>query len=292
MEPIEENEDYCVLAEYVPIEEVLKKAALAFNLPDTWTGGSGRGWSRYGTLQKCPQAFEYSYVKEGTSDGNPPAHFQIGSGLHFLLAVLYYPEIDGKAVVWQVKAFIESENVDPHVVKDVNRLFEAYFDNYRTDDYLIPLAVEVRAEDPETTDSCRFDLIARIDDPPPGQFPGVYNVEHKTAQRFDTNTLTSWDIDGEVLGQMAIYRAAGLDTRYGELQGTCVNIIGKQKEPQFERTFVGVVEKQINRHRKDLAVWREAEHRYMKDGYYPRATRNCVDRWGRCGYWDHCVMHG
>lgn len=285
------SSDFVYLVDYQNIEAIIRKVIQAFDLPSDITGGSGRGWSRYSSLERCPQAFAYNYIVKGvdTKDAihtlgeNPSTALQIGTGYHLLKAVQLSRSLDE---AWRVLAFMESENPDPLVISDVRRLFEAHIEEYKQD-YLIPLAVEQKAEHPESGYTCRYDLIARIDDPPPGELAGMYVVDWKTASRFDDATLDGWDIDGEILGEYALWKC-GYEAKYGPLLGVLVDIIGKQKIPKFHRVFVKPSEYQIQRHLKDLKYWDQMEYNYMKEGYYPRALNNCIGRYGKCAYYDIC----
>jgi hypothetical protein len=125
----------------------------------------------------------------------------------------------------------------------------------------------------------------------PGPHTFVVNgiVTHNTAGRFDDATLNGWANDGEILGQQHLYERLGLKHRFGPLQGTIINILGKQKAAQFHRTYVPVVRATLKTHAADLRHWESLIQVAMATGKFPRARQSCVGRYGRCSHWDHCT---
>jgi len=121
--------------------------------------------------------------------------------------------------------------------------------------------------------------------------PGTYVFEHKTAGRFDMDTIDGWANDGEILGEIALWKRLGLDKRFGELRGVVVNIIGKQKEPKFHRTIVAPSSLQLASHLDDLRRWDGLIQLSRSTNNFPHARSNCIGRYGRCDHWDHCVTN-
>ena len=182
-----------------------------------------------------------------------------------------------------------ARNCNPEAVHEAWRIWDAYTWKYQSD-YLIPLAIERHLCDRQTGFTTRFDLLARVDEPPAPNLPGTYIVEHKTAGRFDEQTVDGWDIDGEILGEIAFYERNNLAAKYGVLRGVIVNVAGKQKDPQFHRAFVPVSAFQYQRHVKDLRRWQIFEAQNRRLNTWPRSTRNCFDRYGKCEYYDDCRL--
>lgn len=118
--------------------------------------------------------------------------------------------------------------------------------------------------------------------------PGTYVVEHKTAGRFDDATLDGWRNDGEVLGQITLWKRLDLDAIFGPLRGVMVNIIGKQKIQQFHRTVVSVQSWQSEQHTEDLRHWQGLKQLMISNGIFPRSRANCIGRYGKCVQWSHC----
>lgn len=276
----------------------------------TITGGSGKGWSYYSTLMKCPRAFYYRNV-EPDSGGEGIVQDEVerpardfGSVVHAFLKLYYDGIIADRAgepfgffASRLYNALLEHQ-CNPEIVEGAWRVFNAYCDYYEPD-YLDPLATEATALD-KKNHSCRFDLIARI---PVGMntceySPGVYIVEHKTASRFSQDVLDGWDLDGEIQGQIAIWNASKRRYIYGELKGVMVNVLGKQKIPEFHRVVVSPQSFMYKKHLKVLGVMDGVEKRYRRLGArrgmeaWPQYMAACIDRWGRCDYYDRCRNEG
>lgn len=124
--------------------------------------------------------------------------------------------------------------------------------------------------------------------------PGVENfvcngiITHNTAARFTADLLEGWHNDGEILGQIMVWKQAKLDKKYGKLRGTIVNIVGKQKIPQFARVIVPAQRWHVSQHEEDLKVWAALQEMYRATNTWPKARNNCVHRYGLCQLFHHC----
>lgn len=131
--------------------------------------------------------------------------------------------------------------------------------------------------------------------------PNVHNfvcngiITHNTASRFTADLLEGWHNDGEVLGQIMIYKQANFAKKldrngkpYGKLQGTIVNIAGKQQLPKFHRTIVPAQAWHVKQHQEDLQMWHAMQQLYRATGVWPKARNNCVGRYGMCQLFTHC----
>ena len=105
---------------------------------------------------------------------------------------------------------------------------------------------------------------------------------------FDDATLDGWRNDGEVLGQIDLWEQLKLEKRFGELQGVIVNILGKQKVPDFHRTIVSPQRWQTKDHRRWMAYWSAEIDRAKALGVFPRSRAGCIGRYGKCALFDHC----
>lgn len=270
---------------------------LAFNDQGyAYPGGAstGRGWSSVSTFQRCPYLWARKYV-EGVVDASPyesPA-LAFGSLIHAFLAVYYTRQQDDSYTLdlTQLRDDLIRRGVDSSTVLGAFSLFDSYKLTYPDDNWDV-LAVEYDLKDPRSNDSCRFDLIAYLPEAIGDRPAGTWIVEHKTASRFDKATIEGWVNDGEVIGQQALWSSLGLHHRFGPLQGTIVNILGKQKTPQFHRQVVPVVDGNIASHRDDLRRWAGLIQLAKSTGCFPRSRTSCVNRWGLCSEWDHCAGGG
>jgi hypothetical protein len=102
--------------------------------------------------------------------------------------------------------------------------------------------------------------------------------------------LEAWVGDGEILGQVDIWQRLKLERRFGQLRGVLVNLIGKQKVPQFHRTVAAPTAFAIDQHRHGLRTWNANIQVAKATGVFPRSRANCIHRFGRCDHWDHCNL--
>jgi hypothetical protein len=273
-----------------PVDFVLGQMFNEFQLPRLGGASTGKGWSSFATAQRCLYLWRKRYVEKT----RPPLvteneHLAIGTLVHTLLALFYANMLgDFTQITPQVCYDYLIDRVNPSFVKEGWRIFSAYR-LYYTYDEMRPLAVEYDLKDPRTGESTRYDLIAFFPKITQGRLPGTYLVEHKTSGRFDWDTLEGWANDGEVIGEAALWRSLGLAKRFGPLQGVIVNIVGKQQEPKFHRTTVipeGVL---VKSHLDDLRRWDGLLALCKATNNFPRSRANCVNRFGRCDWWEHCV---
>jgi len=273
-----------------PIDDVFARIFESYGMPRLG-GASGRGWSSYAALQRCMYLYKMRYVVEGRVRGRAPRYLDMGSTVHTLLALHYLQMMTpGPLTPDVLREELLASNVSAQMVMDSWRLYEAYA-SYYDNDYLTPLAVERLAEGDEGV-TCRYDLLARVEEARPGVVPGVFVCEHKTSSRFDQSTLEGWKNDGEVIGQIMVYQQANLAEIYGPLQGVIVNILGKQKVPQFTRVVVPVQAWQSEAHAHDLRMWRALEQMARVTNAWPRSRAGCVGRYGLCELFDHCAGDG
>jgi hypothetical protein len=243
-------------------------------------GASGRGWSSHSTFQKCPYLFKLTYL-EGQR-GSASSALETGSAFHTFLALHYKWMLDENLTLTPYVARDEMLNGggDAKAILEAWRLYEAYVNKYEND-YITPIAMEEWAQDPDGN-TCRYDLIGEVTNAQPGVVPGVYIIEHKTAARFTADALEGWRNDGEILGQIMIWKRGKLDKKYGKLRGVIVNIVGKQKVIQFHRTIVPAQKWHVQQHMEDLKMWAALQQMYAATGVWPKARANCVTKFGLC----------
>lgn len=253
---------------------------------------SGSGWSSYRAFQLCPYYWKRRYLDPLPPSFIPPAEppaRAIGSVIHAFLAVYYTRMIEpGYPLTPEDLKQKLLLKTNPDYVHEGWRVFASYAIYYQHEE-IWPLAVEYDLKDPRTKESCRFDLIAHFPQAHGDRPAGTFNVEHKSSQRFDDQTLNGWANDGEVLGQMMLWKRLGLDKRFGELKGTIVNILGRQKDPQFHRTYVAAETWQDHQHASDLKKWEAQIHLAVVSGSFARSRANCINRYGKCDLFDHCA---
>jgi hypothetical protein len=250
-------------------------------------GASGRGWSSHSTFQRCPYLFKLTYL-DGQR-GAPARALETGSAFHTYLALHYLWMLNENLTLtpYVARDAMMDGGGDAQAILEAWRLYEAYANKYEND-YLTPIAMEEWAQDADGN-TCRYDMIAEVREAAPGVLPGAYIVEHKTAARFTADALEGWRNDGEILGQIMIWKRAKLDKKYGKLRGVIVNIVGKQKTIQFHRTIVPAQKWHVQQHMEDLKMWSALQQMYAASGVWPKARANCVTKFGLCSFFDHCA---
>ena len=278
---------------FTPADQALGEVFTAFGHERLGGVSSGRGWSSFSKWQRCPWLWKRTYI-----DQAPPTIFvesparAVGHLLHAFLALFYVGKMDPAFHNLTPEIMYErvKQRANPELVAEAWRVFQAYT-LYYSYERMTPLAAEYDLRDPRTGESCRYDLITYFEDELPGLLPGTYIMEHKSAGRFDRDTIEGWANDGEILGQVMLWKRLGLDKRFGELRGVIVNILGKQDEPKFHRTIVAPTSWQIEQHEADLRRWEGLIQLARSTDSFPRARNGCIGRWGRCDYWDECISH-
>lgn len=283
---------------YVNTDEALGTVFAAVGLQRLGGASGDRGWSSVSTYQKCPHLWSVSYLGRKTARaGVDPVPLQVGSLVHTFLAVHYQRMIttDYPLTAEGVREQCLALQVDPAVVDESWRVFVAYRVYYGAegigtprDHEIVPLAVEHRIADPKSGRSARFDLVARVPNATMSLTAGTWIIEHKTSGRFDDATLDGWRNDGEILGQIELWETLKLDKRFGPLQGVLINILGKQKKPEFHRTVVSPQRWQTRDHRRSMAIWGAEIDRAIATGVFPRARAACITRYGKCRLFDSC----
>ncbi len=294
----EDNEPDLYISTFPLVDTVLKTIFESRGL--TYLGGasSGKGWSSFSKWQRCAYLWKKSYLDTRTSSGpvsggyDPPAR-AIGSLLHVFLALKYANMIDNHPYQALTPTEVYARAVasaNPELVQEAWRVFTAYQLHYKFD-YLIPIwdGVERDIKDPRTGESARFDLIAFVEKPVYDLEAGTYIIEHKSGARFDNDFLNSWQNDGEVIGQAMLWKRLGFDKRFGPLKGTIMNLLGKQKEPRFHRTFVSPDAWRIKSHERDLKRHEGLLQLAISKDDFPRSRGNCISRFGRCDLYEHCA---
>jgi len=279
---------------YPTVDSVMHKAFAEHNVPRLGGASTGRGWSSFGVYQRCPYLWKRKYdrptvyVSTSTPSYKESPALAIGSIIHALLAIWYLRTIkpDYPLTPETFRDRMRSE-ADPALVDEGYRVFYLYTFLYQHDP-IQTLAVEYNLRDPRTNESCRFDLVGFYAEAIEGRPAGTYIVEHKSSGRFDDFFVNGWGNDGEVLGQVMLWKRLGLDKRFGELQGVIMNLCGTQKEPQFHRTLVAPTSFQLEQHKEDLRRWEGLIQLSRANNSWPRARNNCANRFGTCQEFNHC----
>lgn len=283
-------------------DEVIRLAFARFGC-EPMGGPTEQGWSRQGDFLRCPYRYFLKHIRKvvpalQTASSSKPQ--DVGSLMHTVLAVHYArllpPPVqysDGAVQAypgWQEGLPTPEEMLDAlrdsgaeiEALQEARRLWDSYLDYWGEDGWQ-PVAVEMFAGNPELHTS-RDDLVFIVAD---GIHDGLWIGEHKTAS--PSTDFEQWQMHGEVLGEMLTGLEA-LPKIFGmELQGVCINILIKSKVPGYRRIWLPVDEKLIREFVRQRLHWQKMEQLYTKSGFWPKSFHGCQERFGRCGYWDHCV---
>lgn len=275
---------------YPSVDVVLAELFDSVQLTRLGGASTGSGWSNFQLFQRCPHAWWKRYIEQARPliAVESPA-IAIGSLIHTYLALHYLLMIEPDYGLTPEAVYdFALRRANPQFVGEAWRVFMAYTRHYALEE-IQPLAIEYNLVDPRTRESCRYDLIAYFPNEAPGRPEGTYIVEHKSTQRFDRQSLEGWANDGEILGQVMLWERLGLKHRFGPLRGVLVNILGKQKVPEFHRTYVAPSTWQIDQHKSDLSHWSALIGLAKATDSFPRARSGCINRFGMCEWWELCA---
>jgi hypothetical protein len=307
----------------INIDEATDRVFGAFNWP-LLGGPSGRGWSYFSTAQRCGQLFKKSYdvPPEKLVRKVNAQPLQIGALFHTLEA-LYYGHALGNAFVlpdrqglvterlalpgrrrrWSVPdgacdALLEAlrtlkdgeREPDATVIDEAERLFDTHTNWWDNREDVQPLGVEVFAQHPKLGYTCRYDLVARVGTHDPELPEGVFIFEKKTAKWIDEKLLESWQLDGEVLGQILCWAPSGMEKLFGPLSGVVVDIVSKGRTADCRRVVVPPTAPAVAHHEKWIR-WVAAEiEQWRAIDAYPQRFANCWTRYGRCEEFQNCTL--
>lgn len=277
------------------LDDICKK-----HLKPVFSGASSRGWSRYSRLQRCPKLYKLSYISPPKRSAFEIEHsdsLEIGTAFHAFLSMRY------SHLWWTPQELLDmllDSPCEASFVAEAWRLYEAYALNYEND-YIQPLGVEITGKDPETGNSCRYDLLVKIKTDitakqaqQHGLIPGgTYIFEHKTTKAIYADVLDGWDMDGEIRGEVALWdRDLTLEQRYGKLCGLVINVVSRAKRPEMRRILVAPSTLATKQHLKALEDWTEIEQFYTNQNIWPPASNGCVSKYGRCEFFNYCRTGG
>lgn len=258
-------------------------------------GMSGlKGWSSISTFQACRYLWKQKYgIKTAVDESIPKSEaLEVGSIVHLLLAVHYSRIIDPAypLTVEDTISALRALLVVPAYLDKAVSYVQGYFVEYHDElDWMRPLAVEHLATDPITGVSCRWDIVFEIIKPHRGQLPGVYVCNTKTARDAGRVTMEQWKNDGQILGEIDLYRRLKYEKRWGKLRGACINLIIKTQVPAYRRSWIHPSDAVLRNHVHDRAVWLAEMAMAEATGLYPRSRASCVTKYGLCQLHDHCA---
>lgn len=274
-------------------EDASRKVFAKRNLEYVGGPSSERGWSAFNTLEQCAYRFKLKYrtplpVVPGMSAIVPVA-LQVGSYFHMLLALHYLHMRDGKWLMEpeEFRDELAHENVSGEVLLEGDRLYSYYVARYENERVEV-LEVEKVFVMKNPAYSCRYDLILKVISCD-GITPGIYVCDHKSAAHLGDSVLGGWRSDGEILGQLLVWRELGLEKTYGPLAGAMVNLISKTKLPEMARICVMPKDEVLNDFKMEIKQHSAMLQVFDRHGHFPRSRAACTGRYGFCPFIDHCA---
>lgn len=305
------NDDPGLFPDRVKMDETLRAFFSERSLPHLG-GASGRGWSFYGSFARCAYLHFQTYrsMYEGSGDISQrwmsidedvfeSDQRELGSLVHAALALRYSSgfartPLSPEPVLWpDPDTLIDYATTNhPELAMDARRIYRAYTafcDGQGDYDDILAVEkyMEYTDEDDGFTVTTKPDLIVRK--VTAGAADGVVIVDHKTATRFDYVTKNEWRNSGQLLTQALVYR--GMGEPYGPLRFMEINLIGKQKEPQFERIpLPPPTDGKLRDHARLLRFLNANRQHAEISNYWPQTGRDvgCSGR-GLCSLFDHCA---
>jgi len=298
------SDDPGLFPDRVRIENTIKRFFVEQEVP-VLGGPSGRGWSFYGSFLRCAYLHYRTYQSMYEGIASTSARWmsldedvfeseqrELGSLVHAALALRAMQGPGWSIIYPPPEAIIEYAITDhPELAMDARRIYTAYTAYCDGQgDYEDLLAVEKYLEfvDPDDgfTVTSKPDLIKRVKIN--GAADGIAIIDHKTASRFDFVTKNEWRNSGQLLTAALVY--LGMGEPHGPLRYMEVNLIGKQKEPQFER--IQLPPPTIGKLREHARLLRFADLMRRQSeitSYWPQTGRDvgCSGR-GLCALFDHC----
>ena len=300
-------------------EEAVDVDAVLAQIDGMAGGPSSGGFSSHILADTvCARRIYLKYVL-GLESVATPSYFKFGTVLHAVLAMRY---MYGESRQWEPCDRVAQAGA-PSLAASVKRLLTVQFAKYQKEEYdtwcpraiehnlLAWLPIKVGKKTVGVPLSCRVDMILALKKPHevhpgPGPVPqGVYLCDWKTSSDITYDLVEGYGSDYQFLVQSAIFELGGHAKDFGQLRGILVSIAQKQrknskKEPNFD-SFQRV-EAPVSKSR--LREFIECELKPTVSDFYnrlssdelraggllawPRDTRHCISRWGRCSFYDHC----
>lgn len=180
------------------------------------------------------------------------------------------------------------------VIMEAEACFDAhtgYYNGGVAREDVTTLAIEWFALNEALEYTCRYDHIGRLGPNDPLGLPAgsVVIFERKTSRWLSEMAQIGWFLDGEILGQILNWQPSGCQDLFGPLAAVVVDIVTKQKSPQFLRVVVPPTVPAVDEHGRWIRYTQAQMRQWSATGVYPKYFTQCFDRWGKCGMWESCA---
>lgn len=245
-------------------------------------------------FRECPQKFFNSYLAEGTGiEARPISEYgplDLGKRIHELLEQ-HYAFIAGGIDTSNAEEFPQyapSEN--PDLEAEAQLIMAAYKQHYPVESFVVvdcERTIRVALPNSSHVYTGKIDLCVRH---PNGS---LSIIDHKTEKRTSRgNTPEAW----AARDQATLYLWAA-EQIYGEpIESFYVNVLrrpDKKNAPEFpERQKLERTPAQIEKALRDITLIADHIEDYRSrfpNSEWPRYTKNCIGRYGRCEFFTPCV---
>jgi hypothetical protein len=250
----------------MPIKTNVEKAE--GTTPAPYVGGSSRGWSFISTGLKCWWAWFLRYVI-GIVEAVRPDYFDVGSVMHALH--------EGRSL-----EDIRKEFVDPEIVKLGQRLYEIRMKHGAP----LPEATAIEKTIP---------IMGGRMTSKPDRIEKDGARDFKSSIMFSKNDDASWGVDGGIIGEAV---AADIQTVLVDItKKPSRDKDGVEREAEQPTKVVRVTVTPAKRRALELIVtefWRKVDAAVKLKGsppldeVFPRNLLSCVNKYGKCAYYDRC----
>lgn len=238
---------------------------------------------------RCPQLYEYAALRGLTSPGTSAA-LQFGSILHAGLEA-WYRTHDARAALEAVRDYQDFEEIPGEyrtrgrALSTIAEHIEWWGENtdWWGDEVLFTESPFTLEDSDGFRYGGRIDLIVMYHGKP-------WIVDHKSTSRGGNSYWTQFELNPQLAG----YVWAGSLLHGEPIAGVIVNrmVVHANKKPASEmferRAFLYSQQKIDDWRRSKIAQYHEMQ-KHLESGYYPRRTRNCVEKFGTCQFHDICT---
>lgn len=269
--------------------------------------GSDWGGSKLGTAQTCKRKYYNRFIQPHPDGGTGIIQLDEklapskGTLLHTFWQTYYNSIIKDPSgnredyAVAAIKVMIDQLDKEFHFAPEVTALLkqelvaaaDQYFQKYVTDD-IIPIATEVPVEikyqghdGTELTHTGIIDLIARW------HSGALFIVDHKTTSMSFDMVFRKYTFSLSFKGYIR-----ALEPLYGQPVGVLVNALRFKKNKSFEveldREPIMYNEAEMSEFEPTVRSIRREIALCENEGFWPKASDQCVQVWGECEYMKLC----
>lgn len=264
-------------------------------------------------VQNCPREGEYALI-EGQVLDETKAALQFGEAIHLAQRLRYFlcgtapasAEVEGRQMMllekfWEKKPTPMGDHRTLGLCQSVIQKYNAH---YGAEDFQLftstaspTFTVEEPFAMPLGTVLGKYKIVwtGRID-LPIRDGRGNWVLDHKHTSLGGEYVLEEFYMSGQFMG----YCKAFQDRFKQKVEGACVNLLTvrkpakteKAKKPQVEflRRYIAYDQDRLDEWQHNTLRIVSTFLQHKEDKYFPMHTKNCVRKYGKCGYFGVCTM--